>query len=156
VGTVLSLQYPGSVPLVLDRVEPWNEVLILAEDVVDAQTGQLLLASGTQVLGQFEGFDHSGRRFVVQSVVASGENQPLLAESPWLLGTRNANGGNIATNSGLGAAVVTILSGFSGIGLLGGAALGAATTYATGPQLVTIQPGQIIVVEVVNEVLPFQ
>lgn len=90
VGTLLSLQYAGSVPLVLDQAEPLYEVLILAEDVMDAQTGQLLLASGSQVLGQFEGFDNSGRR------------------------------------------------------------------YATAPQLVTIQPGQIIVVEVVNAVLPFQ
>lgn len=157
VGTLLSLQYPGSTPLVLDRTEPWNEVLILVDDVVDAQTGQVLLTSGTQVLGQFEGFDQSGRRFVVQSIVTpNGDNPLLLAESEWLLGTRTASGNNLATNSGLGAAAVTILSGFSGIGLLGGAALGAATTYATGPQLVTIQPGQIIVVEVVDEILPFQ
>ncbi|NJN20958.1 MAG: hypothetical protein HC812_06865 [Leptolyngbya sp. RL_3_1] len=157
VGTLLSLQYPGPNPLVLDREEPWYEVLVLAEAVTDAQTGQVLLAAGTQVLGQFEGFDQSGRRFVVQSVVRpNGENQPLLAESEWLLGARVApHGGNVVANSGLGAAAVTILSGFSGVGLLGGAALGAAATYANGPQMVTIQPGQIIVAEVVAEILPF-
>jgi hypothetical protein len=156
VGTRLSLQYPGPNPLVLDREEPWYEVLVLAEPAVDGQTGQVLLPAGTQVLGQFEGFDNSGRRFVVQAVVSpNGENQPLLAESEWLLGARGPHQGNLAANSGLGAAAVTILSGFSGVGLLGGAALGAAATYAAGPQLVTIQPGQIIVAEVVAEILPF-
>jgi hypothetical protein len=42
-----------------------------------------------------------------------------------------------------------VLSGFSGVGILGGAALGAAATYATTPQLVVIQPGQIIEAEVI-------
>ncbi|NER85287.1 MAG: hypothetical protein F6K42_38480, partial [Leptolyngbya sp. SIO1D8] len=46
-------------------------------------------------------------------------------------------------------------SGFTGVGLIGGAAMGAATGFANAPRLVTIEPGQIIEVEVVAEILPF-
>ncbi|WP_008313274.1 AMIN domain-containing protein [Leptolyngbya sp. PCC 6406] len=147
-GTRLQLRYPGSSPLVLDRPDPWYEVLIVAEDVRHPTTGVVLVAEGTPVLGRFEGNNRRGQRFVSQVILQGDNREPLSATSPTLPGTPQG-GGNLLTNTGIGAAAITVLSGFSGVGLLGGAVLGAATGYATGPQIVTIQPGQIIEAEVI-------
>ncbi|MEG4107979.1 hypothetical protein [Microcoleus sp. S13_C5] len=48
-----------------------------------------------------------------------------------------------------------LLSGFSGIGLLAGAAAGAATTYVAAPQPATIQPGQILQVQLTEDLPQF-
>jgi len=155
VGTRLPLQYVGDAPLQLTQRDPWYEVLIVAEEVTHPVTQERLLAAGTPIMGRFEGFDESGRRFVTQAILVGDDRRPLLAESDWLLGTRQPQNGNLLMNSGVGAVAATVLTGFSGVGLLGGAALGAASTWAQSPQLVTIQPGQVIEVEVVTEILPF-
>ncbi|MGF1521297.1 MAG: AMIN domain-containing protein [Leptolyngbyaceae cyanobacterium] len=152
VGTQLVLQYPGTEPLTLTQSEPWYEVLILAEDVLHPTTNERLLLKGTQVIGRFEGFDGNERRFVSQVFVeAGGDRRALLAESDWLAGVAQPDGNSLLTNSGIGAAALTVLSGFSGVGLLGGAALGAASSFATAPRIVTIEPGQLIRVEVVSD-----
>lgn len=157
VGTRLVLQYSGTEPLKLTQSEPWYEVLIVAEDVFHPTTNERLLLKGTQVIGRFEGLDDSERRFVSQVFVeAGGDRRALLAESDWLAGVAQPDGDRVLTNSGIGAAALTILSGFSGIGLLGGAALGAASSFATAPRVVTIEPGQLIRVEVVSDAVPFQ
>lgn len=155
VGTRLVLQYQGTSVLSLESPEPWYEVLVIAEDVRHPDTQERLLVAGTPVLGRFEGFDDSGRRFVAQVIIEGSDRTPLLAESDWLLGSSQRDGSRILTNSGIGAAVVTVLSGFSGIGLLGGAALGAVSGFADSPRLVQIEPGQTIEVEVVSDILPF-
>ncbi|MEO1095446.1 MAG: AMIN domain-containing protein [Cyanobacteria bacterium J06638_28] len=155
VGTPIVLQYLGTEPLTLADQEPWYEVLVVAEAVRHPETQAVLLAPGTQVLGRFEGFDDSGRRFVSQAIVAGSDRYPLLTESTWLLGSSRPEGRHVARNSGIGAVAVTALTSFSGVGLLGGAALGAASAFAGSPQVVTIQPGQVIESEVVAEILPF-
>jgi hypothetical protein len=155
VGTRLRLQYAGAEPLVLDQPEPIYEVLTVAGNVYHPDTGELVLASGTLVLGRFEGFDDSGRRFVSQIVIQGSDRTPLLAESDWLVGRAQPSTTNVALASGLGAAAVTILSGFSGVGILGGAAVGAAAAVTESPRLVSIEPGQFIEVEVVADILPF-
>ncbi|MEM9001989.1 MAG: AMIN domain-containing protein [Cyanobacteria bacterium P01_F01_bin.86] len=153
VGTQLVLQYPGAETLTLTQQEPWYEVLVVAEDVLHPVTNERLLLKGTQVIGRFEGLDDSDRRFVSQVFVEEGgDRRSLLAESDWLVGSPQPNGSNLLTHSGIGAAALTVLSGFSGIGLIGGAALGAASSFATAPQSVTIEPGQLIRVEVVSVV----
>jgi hypothetical protein len=149
------LQYSGTEPLVLDQIEPVYEVLTLAGDVYHPETGERVLISGTPILGRFEGFDDSGRRFVAQIVINGSDRVPLLAESDWLVGAAQPHPTNVALASGLGAAAVTVLSGFSGVGLLGGAAVGAAAAVTESPRLVSIEPGQFIEVEVVADILPF-
>jgi hypothetical protein len=148
VGTRLRLRYPGTAPLVLDRAEPWYEVLIVDEPVQHPNTGAILVPAGTQVLGRFENNAANGQRFISQVIVQGGDRDPVVATSDTLAGTPQG-GTNLLRNSGIGAAAVMVLSGFSGVGILGGAALGAAATYATTPQLVVIQPGQIIEAEVI-------
>lgn len=155
VGTRLPLQYGGTNPLALPEAAPVYEVLTVAGDVYDTETGVLLLPAGTQVLGRFEGFDESGRRFVTQTVIYGRDRLPLLAESDWLVGDSQPNGTNVALGSSIGAAAVTLLAGFSGVGLVGGAAMGAAAGFAESPSLVTVEPGAIIEVEVVSDILPF-
>lgn len=155
VGTRMALQYSGAEPLVLEQRDPVYEVLTVVGDVYDAETGALILPAGTQVLGRFEGFDESGRRFVTQVVIREGDRLPLLAESDWITGTPQPNAGNVAIGSGIGAAAVTVLTGISGFGIIGGAAVGAAAAAAESPSLVTIDPGQIIEIEVVSDILPF-
>jgi hypothetical protein len=148
VGTRLRLRYPGTAPLVLDRAEPWYEVLIVDEPVQHPNTGAILVPAGTQVLGRFENNAANGQRFISQVIVQGGDRDPVVATSDTLAGTPQG-GTNLLRNSGIGAAAVMVLSGFSGVGILGGAALGAAATYATTPQIVVIQPGQIIEAEVI-------
>jgi hypothetical protein len=155
IGTRMALQYSGPEPLVLEEQDPTYEVLTVVGDVYDPDTGTLLLPYGSQVLGRFEGFDESGRRFVTQTVIRNGDRVPLLAESDWILGTPQPNGTNVAIGSSIGAAAVTVLTGFSGLGLVGGAALGAGAAVLESPQLVVIEPGQIIEAEVVADILPF-
>lgn len=155
VGTRLALQYAGAAPLVLAQQDPIYEVLTLTNNVYDPHTGALMLTSGTQVLGRFEGFDDSGRRFVAEMAIEGSRRRPLLAESDWLVGTPQPDSTRLAIGSGIGAAAVTLLAGLSGIGILGGAALGAVAGVAESPTLVSIEPGQVIEVEVVADVLPF-
>ncbi|MDB9529435.1 AMIN domain-containing protein [Oscillatoria sp. CS-180] len=154
-GSRLALQYVGDSPLVLEHQDPIYEILLVTSNVYHPETGELILPSGSQVLGRFEGFDESGRRFVTQMTINGSDRRPLLAESDWMVGTTHVSGTNVGIGSGIGAAAVTLLAGFSGLGLLGGAAIGAATGVVQSPTLVTVEPGQIIEVQVVSEILNF-
>ena len=151
-GMMLSLQYPNSQPLELGEGPPRQEVLILSQDLRAAQTGILIAPAGTQVVGRFE-MAESGQKFIVQAISIQGQNLPLVAESEVLDGDRQVSGNRVLLNSGIGGAALAILSGFTGIGLLAGAAVAAGTTYAITPQTVIIEPKQIITVQV-RENLP--
>lgn len=149
VGTRMQLQYPGIEPLVLDQSDPRYEVLLVAADVRHPTTGAVLVPQGTQVIGRFEGGAGRSQRFVSQVIVQGSDRRPLFATSDAIPGTPQG-GTPILAGAGVGAVAVTVLSGLSGVGLLGGAAIGAATGYLTSPQVVTIEPGQFIEVEVVS------
>lgn len=150
-GTVLSLQYPRDRALDLSADAPWQEVLLLSQSVQD-QAGNVILPAGTQVVGRFE-TGQRGSRFIAQAITLQGRNVKLAAESDPIEGDREVSERHLLRNSGIGAAALTVLGGFTGIGLLAGLAAGAATTYATAPQPAIIQPQQIIEVRVVEDVL---
>lgn len=154
-GSRIALQYTGEAPLILEQPGPVYEILIVTANIYHPDTGTLILPMGSQVLGRFEGFDESGRRFVAQMSINGSDRRPLLAESDWMVGTTHVSGRNVSVGSSLGAVAVTVLSGFSGIGLLGGAAIGAAAGVVQSPTVVTVEPGQIIEVHVVSEILNF-
>jgi hypothetical protein len=101
-------------------------------------------------MGRFEGSDRDGRWFVAQMIVNEGDRRPLVAQSARLAGTPQPKTNDLLLGSGVGAAAITILTGLSGIGLLGGVAIGAAAAVAEAPQIVVIEPGQIIEVEIVD------
>ncbi|MEM1291484.1 MAG: AMIN domain-containing protein [Cyanobacteria bacterium P01_H01_bin.162] len=153
VGTRLPLQYVGATPLALETSAPIQEVLVVADDVYHPDTGRVIVPSGTQVVGRFEDFDDSGRRFVAETVIDSNRQVPLLVASDSIVGSLPLDSGDVAWGSRIGSAAATIVTGFSGIGLIGGAAIGAADMN-TAPTLVSLAPGEVIEVEVVPENSP--
>ncbi|MGD1858474.1 MAG: AMIN domain-containing protein [Leptolyngbyaceae cyanobacterium] len=150
-GTSLPLQYTGAAPLTLAADKPVEQALSLTEDIYDADTGALLLAAGTQVWGRFENIDDNDRRFIAESVVYGRDRFPLAAESDQIAGVQQSRDRNLAITSSIESATITALSGFPGIGLIGGAAIGALTSFVQSPTIVAIAPGTVLAVEVTSE-----
>lgn len=148
-GTLLSLRYPGTKSLSLKADNPQQEVLMLQTDVRD-ESGNVLLLEGSQVIGRFE-TNSAGSRFVAQAISIGGRNVPLEAESSSLTGGRDVSDRKLVRNSGIGALAGGILGSFSGLGILGGAATGAAITVVTSPKPATIEPGQIFQVRLLQD-----
>jgi hypothetical protein len=148
-GTVLSLRYPGETSLSLESGMPRQEVLLLDQPVRD-RNGNLIAEVGTQVVGRFE-TGSQGSQFIVQAITLQGQNILLEAESETLAGDREVSEDSLIQNSALGALALTVLGGFTGIGLLGGLAAGAGATYLTAPQPAIIQPNQIVEVRLTED-----
>lgn len=148
-GSVLRLRYPQQTSLDLESGVPRQEVLLLQEAVRD-RSGNILFPQGSQVLGRFE-TDSNGSQFIAQAITLQGRNIRLNAKSDILGGDRHLSERNMIGGSALGALAVGVIGGFTGIGLLGGALAGAATTYLTSPQPATIQPNQIIEVRLLED-----
>lgn len=79
VSTILPLQYTHSQPLELRGTAPWQEVLVVSQDVYNS-AGTLVVPAGAQVIGRFE-VSASGRRFVAQAIALYGRNFSLSAQS---------------------------------------------------------------------------
>jgi hypothetical protein len=148
-GTTLSLRYPGETSLSLEAGVPRQEVLLLDQAVRD-RNGNLIAEAGTQVIGRFE-TGSQGSQFIAQAITLQGRNVLLEAESETLAGDREVSEDNLIQNSALGALALTVLGGFTGIGLLGGLAAGAGATYLTAPQPAIIQPNQIVEVRLTED-----
>lgn len=156
-GTLLKLRYSGLQPLRIDQHTTVAEGLLLETELRDAKTGALIAPIGSQVSGQF-GPDELGQRWVSQALLLPGRQIPLESASAYFAGPPQVSGQSLAVNSGIGALALTVLTGFTGIGLLGGAFLGATTAVGTAPQVIVIEPNQIIEVQVLADVhrSPFQ
>jgi len=150
-GTMLSLRYPNNQSVQLKSGKPQQEVLLVAADVRD-RSGNLLIPAGSPVTGRFE-TSMSGSRFVTQAIAISGQTIPLVARSDAMAGNRKMSEGTLIRNIGIGSIGGALVSDFSGYGMLGGAAVGAAATYLTAPKPATLQPNQVIQVELAE---PFQ
>ncbi|HIK17571.1 MAG TPA: AMIN domain-containing protein [Leptolyngbyaceae cyanobacterium M33_DOE_097] len=150
-GTILSLRYPNNQSVQLKSGKPQQEVLLVAADVRD-RSGNLLIPAGAPVTGRFE-TSMSGSRFVTQAIAISGQTIPLVARSDAMAGNRKMSEGTLVRNIGIGSIGGALVSDFSGYGMLGGAAVGAAATYLTAPKPATLQPNQVIQVELAE---PFQ
>ena len=150
-GTELSLLYPGTEALRLSRAKPRREeVLLLQGGILDSR-GNTIVPANTPVIGRFE-TTNLGSRFVVEAISLNGRNIPLLARSQPVPGRRQQpSDRSVLRNTGIGGLALFLLSGFSGIGLLAGATAGAATTYVAAPQPATIQPGQILQVQLTED-----
>lgn len=150
-GTVLQLRYPGRDALTLDNTTTSAEVMILAADLRDPRTNAVIAPAGTQIAGKFEP-DVNGQRWVSEALILPDRQLTLASASEYMVGPPEVSGGNLALNTGIGALALTVLTGFTGIGLLGGAVLGATTTVGMSPQHVTIEPNQMIEVRVLEDV----
>ncbi|NET38516.1 MAG: AMIN domain-containing protein [Cyanothece sp. SIO1E1] len=82
-GTVLSLRYPHTTALELKTDFPWQEVLVVNQPLRDHQTGQVLVPTGTQVLGRFE-TGGQGSQFIAQAIALTDRNVTLVAESDYV------------------------------------------------------------------------
>ncbi|MEG5163325.1 AMIN domain-containing protein [Microcoleus sp. AT3-A2] len=153
-GTELSLLYPGDRALRLQAKPSREEVLLLQGGIIDSR-GNTIVPANTPVIGRFE-TTNLGTRFVVEAISLNGRNIPLVARSEPVEGRRvQPSERSLLRNTGIGGLAVFLLSGFSGVGLLAGAAAGAATTYVTAPQPATIQPGQIFQVQLTEDLPQF-
>lgn len=153
-GTELSLLYPGDRALRLQAKPSQEEVLLLQGGIFDSR-GNTIVPANTPVIGRFE-TTNLGSRFVVEAVSLNGRNIPLLARSEPVGGRRQQpSDRSLLRNTGIGGLALFLLSGFSGVGLLAGAAGGVATTYVAAPQPATIQPGQIFQVQLTEDLPQF-
>lgn len=66
-------------------------------------------------------------------------------------GARNPSQGSLFQNSGIGALAGVIIGGLTGGNFIGGAAAGAAITYATTPKVTAVQPGQILEIKLTQD-----
>lgn len=149
-GTELNLLYPGAQALRLQTKPSRQEVLLLQGGILDSR-GNTIVPANTPVIGRFE-TTNLGSRFVVEAISLNGRNIPLLAQSEPVAGRRQEpRDRSLLRNTGIGGLTLFLLSGFSGIGLLAGAAAGVATTYVAAPQPATIQPGQILQVQLTED-----
>lgn len=148
-GTTLALRYPGNEALPLESKPPRQEVLLLQGGIVDLG-GNTVVPANTPVVGRFE-TTQLGTRFVAQAIYLNGRTIPLSARSDRDAGKPQPSSRSLLRNSGIGGLALFVLGGFSGVGLLAGAALGAATTYGTAPKPATIQPGQLFLVELTED-----
>jgi hypothetical protein len=154
-GTELSLLYPGTEALRLARAKPRREEVLLLQGGIFDSRGNTIVPANTPVIGRFE-TTNLGSRFVVEAISLNGRNIPLFAQSQPLAGRRQQpDDRSVLRNTGIGGLALFLLSGFSGIGLLAGATAGAATTYVAAPQPATIQPGQILQVQLTEDLPQF-
>jgi hypothetical protein len=150
-GATLNLVYPGATALKLPSGPPMQEVLLLQTEVRNA-SGAVVFPQGTYVLGRFD-TSGNGSKFIAQAIAVGPTAIPFAAESNPLGANRGLSATSVAISSGLGALLGGAVSSFSGMGLVGGAAAGAATSVLTTPKQVTVQPGQVIPVQVKQDLL---
>lgn len=153
-GTSLNLIYPGPSPLRLQPQTSGREVLLLQRAISDSR-GNAIVPANTPVIGRFE-TSNLGSRFVTEAIQVNGQNIPLAASSEPIGGRRPVpRDRSLLRNTGIGGVALFLLSGLSGVGLLLGAAAGAATTYAATPQPAIIQPGQVVEVQLTEDLPHF-
>lgn len=147
-GTLLSLRYDQEQVLKLNPGQRQQSILRLQSPIVDAR-GQVIVASGALVLGEFA-TNQDGSQFTTQSLATFNRNLPFMAQSDTLKSAKRISNNQLLQNSGIGAVAGAILGGLNA-SVLGGAAAGAAITYATSPKETTVQPGQVVEVKLMQD-----
>ncbi|MBE9111168.1 AMIN domain-containing protein [Nodosilinea sp. LEGE 07298] len=151
-GTVLQLRYIGDEPLDLNTSSSQNQVLLLAHDIRDPMTNGIVAPAGSQLIGQFEPTPQ-GQRWVSKMLISpAGQRVDFASTTEYMVGSPEVSTPRLAAGAGLGALALMLVTSFSGIGLIGGALVGATTVVGTSPQTVVIEPNQIIQVQVIQDV----
>lgn len=151
-GSILELRYTGPVTLSLDPGTIHQEMLVLETEVRDPVTNAIVAPAGSQIIGQFKARG-DGHQWVSQLLISpDGQRIPFASTSDYVFNSPQVNGGTLALGTGLGALALTLLTGFGGVGLLGGALLGATTVVGTAPQMLVIEPNQVIYAEVMQDI----
>jgi hypothetical protein len=151
-GTVLELRYVGDEPLDLNINASQNQVLVLAQDIRDPITNGVVAPAGSQLIGQFEP-SANGQQWVSTMLIApAGQQVAFSSTSDYLLGNTQVSPPRVAAGAGVGALALLLLTGWSGVGLVGGALLGATTMVGTSPQHLVSEPNQVMQVQVIQDV----
>ncbi|MGB3403014.1 MAG: AMIN domain-containing protein [Microcoleaceae cyanobacterium] len=150
-GDTVTLRYPSPVQVPLMPRPDRQEVLLLQGGIVDRQ-GQFIIPPDTPVIGRFE-TSSKGSRFVAVAINLEDRTIPFAARSEWIEGDRDVDFEDLALESGIAGLGGLLVSGFSGVGLLVGAVGGAAFNIFTSPEPTTLLPGQLIEVQL-EENLP--
>jgi hypothetical protein len=126
--------------------------MLVLQTAIRDRSGAVIAPEGTTIYGQFEG---GNQRFVASAIAVQGQMVALMAESGDLGGSRSPKQGSLLQNSGIGALAGVIIGGLTGGNFIGGAAAGAAITYATTPKVTAVQPGQVLEIRLTQDwVLP--
>ncbi len=151
-GTVLALRYPGSEARPLGDFKA-NEVMLLQNDIRDPITQGVLAPAGSQLIGHFEP-GQNGQRWVSHTLITpNGQRVPLASNTEYFIGPPDIDPGMLALGTGAGALAMTLLTGgFGAFAVLGGALAGATTAVGTSPHLITLEPNQVIHVQVIQDV----
>lgn len=151
-GTVLALRYPGSEARPLGDFKA-NEVMLLQNDIRDPITQGVLAPAGSQLIGHFEP-GQNGQRWVSHTLITpNGQRVPLASNTEYFIGPPDIDPGMLALGTGAGALAMTLLTGgFGAFAVLGGALVGATTAVGTSPHLITLEPNQVIHVQVIQDV----
>jgi AMIN domain len=149
-GNVLSLRYDQLATLKLKPGERQQQYLVLQTPILDG-AGRVVVPQGSSVLGDFE-TGQAGSRFTARVLTIRTRSVEVLAQSNFLQSARQVSSRSLLQNSGIGAVAGAIVGGLGGP-VIGGAAAGAALTYAVSPRETTIQPGQVIEVRLVQDLL---
>ncbi len=148
-GDTLELVYPRGENVVLPRGVELQEVLLLQNPIVD-RTGWIVVPAKTPVIGGFES-SRNGSRFIARAIYLYGRSIPIAGRSEIIEGRRRVDPKILAGASAAGGLGLLLLTG-SGLGLLGGAAAGAGTVYATSPKAVTLQPAEVVEIRLTDDV----
>ncbi len=148
-GDRITLRYPSPIEVPLSARRDRQEVLLLQGGIVDRE-GRYIIPPDTPVIGRFE-TSSKGSRFVAVAINIEDQTIPFEAQSEWIDGELDIDAEKVAIDSGIGGLGGLLISGFSGIGLLVGAIGGAAVGVITSPEPTTLQPGQLIEVQLLED-----
>ncbi|MCA1995252.1 MAG: hypothetical protein LDL41_24865, partial [Coleofasciculus sp. S288] len=148
-GTWLTLRYPGEQPLSLKSYKLRQGVLLLEEDLRD-RNDNMIAPAGTSIIGQFETHG-STSRFIVRAIALGDTHFLLEAQSPILNDNQWFRDSGVFRNSTFGALAGMVLGGFSSLSVWGSAAASEVTTAPDIALPATIQPGQILQVQLQSD-----
>ncbi len=148
-GTALTLLYPTEEQVRLTPRSERQDVLLLQGGIVDS-LGNYIVPPDTPIVGEFE-TTAKGSRFIAQAINLDGRSIPVQGQSNWIPGSLEVRPERVGIGSGAGSLAGFLISGFTGVGALVGAIAGAGIGIGTSPSPTTLQPGQIISIQLTQD-----
>lgn len=148
-GTTLTLLYPTEDQVRLTNRSERQDVLLLQGGIVDS-LGNYIVAPDTPIVGEFE-TTAKGSRFIAQAINLDGRSIPIQGQSNWIPGSLEVRPERVGIGTGAGGLAGFLVSGFTGVGALVGAIAGAGIGIGTSPSPTTLQPGQIISIQLTQD-----
>ncbi len=148
-GTSLTLLYPTEDQVRLTPRSERQDVLLLQGGIVDS-LGNYIVPPDTPIVGEFESTT-KGSRFIAQAINLEGRSIPIQGQSNWIPGSLEVSPQRVGIGTGAGSLAGFLVSGFTGIGALVGAVAGAGIGIGTSPSPTTLQPGQMISIQLTQD-----